>query len=95
MIVSFQHKGLEKLFMFNKAQGVKQDHVKRLKYRLSVLNQLKIIEDLASFPGFKLHKLSGGLSDHFAIWVSGNWRLIFRWDEKEKNVEVLDYLDYH
>ncbi len=95
MIVSFIHKGLEKLFTENKKKGVKQDHVKRLKIRLAILNELESLEDLKVFPNFRLHKLSGDFKNHYSIWVSGNWRLIFEWDELNKNVQVLDYLDYH
>jgi toxin HigB-1 len=79
----------------NKTKGVKQDHIKRLKLRLLVLNNLENIDHLKDNLGFKLHKLTNEYKDHYSIWVSGNWRLIFKWDEEEKNVEVLDYLDYH
>jgi proteic killer suppression protein len=44
-------------------------------------------------PGFRLHPLKGALRGHWAVWVSGNWRVTFRFEEGEA-VEV-DYLDYH
>ena len=42
-----------------------------------------------------LHPLKGNLKDHWAVKVSGNWRITFRFEGE--NVEVLDvnYLDYY
>ncbi|WP_443094454.1 type II toxin-antitoxin system RelE/ParE family toxin [Phyllobacterium sp. CCNWLW109] len=38
------------------------------------------------FTGFK-----GSLEGFWSISVSGNWRIIFRFND----VELVDYLDYH
>ncbi len=46
-----------------------------------------------NMPGLKLHKLTGKLGGYWAVTVSGNWRIIFRFDKGE--AELLDYLDYH
>jgi toxin HigB-1 len=95
MIISFIHKGLELFFTKGNTKGIKQDHVKRLKLRLLFLDSVEKIEDFEQFPNFKLHKLSGNFKNHYSIWVSGNWRLDFKWNEEDKNIEVLDYVDYH
>ena len=44
-------------------------------------------------PGFRLHPLAGDLKGHFAVSVSGNWRVTFRFEDGHA-VEV-DYTDYH
>ncbi len=44
-------------------------------------------------PGFRLHPLKGRMKGRYAVSVSGNWRVIFRFEEKHA-VDV-DYLDYH
>ena len=44
-------------------------------------------------PGFRMHPLKGSLKDHYAVSVSGNWRVTFRF-ENGRTVNV-DYLDYH
>lgn len=31
-------------------------------------------------PGFGLHPLKGGLAGYWAVSVSGNWRIVFRFD---------------
>ncbi|GBU15181.1 hypothetical protein AwPolaro_05590 [Polaromonas sp.] len=44
-------------------------------------------------PGYKIHPLKGGLSGYWSIWVSGNWRVTFRFVGAD--VELIDYQDYH
>lgn len=44
-------------------------------------------------PGLRLHPLSGPLSGHFAVDVSANWRVTFRFEDGQA-VDV-DYTDYH
>ena len=44
-------------------------------------------------PGLKLHPLKGGRSGTWAVSVSGNWRITFRFSGKDA-VDV-EYEDYH
>ena len=44
-------------------------------------------------PGFRLHPLKGRMQGHFAVSVSSNWRVTFRFDDGHA-VDV-DYVDYH
>lgn len=44
-------------------------------------------------PGLRLHPLKGTLQGRWPVWVSGNWRVTFRFEEGEA-IDV-DYLDYH
>jgi proteic killer suppression protein len=44
-------------------------------------------------PGFRMHRLKGRLKGHYAVSVSGNWRVTFLF-ENGFAVDV-DYLDYH
>ena len=44
-------------------------------------------------PGFRLHALKGKLKGRHAVWVSGNWRVTFRFEEGQA-LDV-DYIDYH
>ena len=46
-----------------------------------------------SLPGWGLHPLKGALKGHFSVWVSGNWRLTFRFEGAD--AELVDYQDYH
>jgi len=44
-------------------------------------------------PGLDLHALKGPYAGFWAVSVSGNWRVIFRFEGD--NVVDVDYLDYH
>ena len=37
--------------------------------------------------------LSGRLANHYSIVVNGNWRITFKFEEKD--VVLVDYQDYH
>lgn len=44
-------------------------------------------------PGYGLHPLKGELEGHWAVRVSGNWRLTFRFEGED--AVLIDYQDYH
>ncbi len=44
-------------------------------------------------PGFRLHQLKGRAKGRWSIWVNGNWRLTFKFEEGD--AYLLDYEDYH
>ena len=92
MIVSFRHKGLKALFESGAARGVQPKHVKRLRLILARLHASKSPGDM-NLPGLGLHPLKGRLKGHFAVAVSGNWRVTFRFDGPDA-IDI-DYLDYH
>lgn len=63
-------------------------------HRLTIINNLELLpQDFGVFPGLKGHKLSGDLKDYWSIRVTGNYRIIFKWDGQ--HASDLDYLDYH
>jgi len=92
MIVSFKHKGLEKLYNTGSKAGINPNHVKRNSAILARLDVASMPEDM-DLPGLFLHKLAGSLEGFYAVTVSGNWRVIFKIEDG--NVHVVDYLDYH
>ena len=49
--------------------------------------------DDMDLPGFRLHPLRGGLAGFWAVSVSGNWHVTFRFEDGHA-VDV-DYTDYH
>ena len=59
---------------------------------LTLLNAANEVRDL-NFPGSGLHELKGDLKGFWSIKVSGNWRIVFRFENGDaKNI---DYIDYH
>jgi len=92
MIRNFRHKGLKKLYEEGSQQGVRPDHVNRLRLILARLDASQSPADM-DLPGLHLHPLKGELQGIWAVSVSGNWRVIFRFEEN--NAVDVDYLDYH
>lgn len=92
MIVRIRHKGLKALFEAGSTRGVRTEHVKRLRLILARLNASASPRDM-DLPGLRLHRLKGRLEGLWAVSVSGNWRVVFRFEGADA-VDV-DYLDYH
>lgn len=92
MVKSFRHKGLRKFYESGSAAGIQPQHAKRLRLQLAALDTAQSIEDM-DIPGFRLHPLKGADKGRWSIWVNGNWRLTFEF--QEGHVYLLDYEDYH
>jgi proteic killer suppression protein len=92
VIRNFRHKGLRLLFEKGNAKGVQAAHRQRLTDILDLLNAAARPSDM-DFPGSFLHPLKGNLKGWWSVQVSGNWRVIFRFEEG--NAMDVDYLDYH
>ena len=92
MIRSFRHRGLKELYEQGRSSKVAQQHVSRLLRILTVLDRSGVPEGV-DISGFRLHPLRGRLHGHWAVSVSANWRVTFRFEDGHA-VDV-DYLDYH
>jgi proteic killer suppression protein len=91
MIKRFRHKGLERLFSQGNASGVNAQFAPKLRRMLKVLNDSKEPGGM-NLPGYKLHPLHGERKGEWAVWVSGNWRLVFEFEgEDASNVDLVDY----
>ena len=93
MIRNFRHKGLRRLFEADETRGVLSALAPKLRRILSQLNVAVEPDDLDHMPGWRLHRLKGEMSGYWSVTVSGNWRVIFRF-EGEDTVDV-DFVDYH
>jgi len=59
---------------------------------LDYLDTAARVEDM-NFPGLDLHPLKGKEKGYWAVKVSGNWRIIFRFESGD--AYNVNYLDYH
>lgn len=92
MIQSFRHKGLKQLFEKGdrrKIQPQLADKIERILARLEEATEVSSM----NLPGYRLHPLKGHLTGYWAVWVSGNWRIIFRFESGHAN--DVDLVDYH
>jgi len=92
MILEIKHKGLRDFYRNGSLTGVQPKHAARLRLILGRLDAAREPRDM-NLPGLRLHKLGGNLNGFWAVEVSGNWRVIFRFDGPDAT--DLDYLDYH
>ena len=92
MILGFKHKGLERFFRKGAKSGIQAKHAERLRLILGRVNVSMNARDMA-LPGLNLHALTGDRKGTWAVKVSGNWRVTFRFDNE--NVTDVDYEDYH
>jgi proteic killer suppression protein len=92
VIKSFRHAGIERFFKTGSKAGIIAAHAERLANRLQLLDYAKSAADM-NMPGWALHKLTGDLKGHWAVKVSGNWRLTFTFDRED--AILVDYQDYH
>ena len=92
MIRSFRHKGVERFFRHDDMRGINPRQAPRIRRMLDMIDQATDVEQL-DVPGMHLHPLKGERKGAWAMTVSGNWRMTFRFvgeDATDLNLE-----DYH
>lgn len=95
-INSIKHKGLKLLFTKGDESKVQPQLLSKIKRLLVIVDTLeKVPDDLENLIGLKPHKLKGDLSDFWAMNVSGNYRIIFKFDNDSRSATEVDLLDYH
>jgi proteic killer suppression protein len=92
VIRNFTHRGLERFYLTGSKSGIQPAHARRLRQILGRLDASMAPPDMA-LPGLSLHELKGRKAGRWAVRVSGNWRITFRFDGPDA-VDV-DYEDYH
>lgn len=96
MIASFGDAGTQDLFHGHQSHRVRRiprDVAEMALRKLDVLNGAHRLEDLRMPPGNRLKALSGDLDGFHSIRVNDQWRIIFRWSER--NAYKVSLTDYH
>jgi toxin HigB-1 len=92
MIKSFRHRGLQRLYERGDRSRINATLVNKVETALGLLDVAETPEAV-NLPGYRLHPLRGDLRGFWSIRVSGNWRIIFRFDDRD--VCDVDLVDYH
>lgn len=92
MIRAFRHRGLQTFFESGNTRGINPQWRRRLEVRLALLDAAETVEEM-DIPGWRLHALSGERRGIWAVNVTGNWRLTFRFEQG--NAVDVDLEDYH
>jgi toxin HigB-1 len=93
-IKSFSHRGVEEVFYSGRSRRVGAGFHKRMSLILDAIDSATCVADLRGARGF--HSLTGARSGTYAMAVSGNWRLTFRFEHGDMgDVLDVDFEDYH
>ena len=92
MLRTFRHRGLKRLFENDNPRGVRADQLGRIRDVLAHLDEAQRPADL-DLPGYRLHSLRGDMKGHWSVTISGNWRVVFRFQDGD--AYDVDLVDYH
>lgn len=91
MIKSFRHRGLKRLYERGDRSKINAQQVDKVESILANLDAATEPSDM-DLPGYKFHTLRGDLKDCYSVWVTANWRIVFRFVDEPEDV---DFTDYH
>ncbi len=92
MIIGFRHRGLRRLHQRRDRRYIQAEHIDKVEDILARLDEATSPQEL-DLPGYRLHQLSGDMAGYWAISVSGNWRITFRFEGGD--VIAVNLVDYH
>ena len=92
MIAGFRHKGLKLLYEKGDRRRVPSGYADKVERILARLEEATAPDNLG-LPGFRLHSLKGDRAGYRSVSVSGNWRIVFRFDGG--HARDVDLIDYH
>ena len=84
-LVRFRHKGLKQLHEDGTVKGLPPAMADKLHKLLFALETADTLE----------HPLKGALKGFWSLTVTGNWRLIFRYQDHTNTASDIDLIDYH
>jgi proteic killer suppression protein len=86
-----RHRGLKRLYERGDPSRISAALRAKVQRVLSALDAAESPQAL-DIPGFRLHALKGDLEGFWSVTVSGNWRVIFRFEDGDAfDVDLLDY----
>jgi proteic killer suppression protein len=92
VIAGFRHRGLKRFFSGDERK-IEASLRERVRDILSLLDVCTSTAELGA-PAYRLDPLKGYLLGYWSMTVSGNWRIVFRFDNQD-NVTDVDLVDYH
>jgi len=92
VIRTFRHRGLELFFTKGDHRRIPAERAARIERMLDRLDASGHPKDM-NLPGYRWHPLKGKRKGAFAVDVSGNLRMTFRFDGQDA-IDV-DLEDYH
>ncbi len=92
MIKGFKNKRLKRFFEMDDARGLPSGQAQKISDVLGALDTAEAPAEVGLFPGWRLHPLKGDLKGFWRVTITGNWRLIFRFEAGDAfDVDLTDY----
>ena len=91
-LMEFRHQGLKRLAEQDDTSRLPPEMLKHIENRLAQLTAAQSPLDM-DLPGAHLHRLSGDRAGEWSVRVTGNWRIVFRFEDGE--AVGVDLIDYH
>ena len=92
MIRNFADKEAEKIWFGAYSRRLPSDIQAIARRKLRMLNNASTLNDLRVPPANWLEALKGGRKGQYSIRINDQWRLCFRWSERDAHdVEIVDY----
>ncbi len=92
MIRSFKDKEAEKVFNRNRSLKFPNELQRTVLRKLRMLNRSINLNDLRVPPANRLEKLKGKKAGQYSIRINDQWRICFKWHNKDDfEVEIVDY----
>ena len=92
MILNIRHKGLRRFYETGDTRGIQPNWQRKLRLILLRLEVSQEPNDM-NIAGFNMHSLHGNMNGFYAVSVTGNWRVVYRFELS--NITDVDLLDYH
>ena len=92
MIETIKHKRLRQFYETGTRRGINAQWETRLRDILFLLDTASSPEDM-NLPGMNFHSLRGNYEGFYAVSVTGNWRVVFTFEDG--NATGVDLVDYH
>ncbi len=96
MIKSIKHKGLKLYWTKGDKSKLPSDMMTKIERVLNIIHYLEEVPgDLQGFAFLKPHPLKGIYKDYWALQITGNYRIIFKFDNSTGDSFEVDFIDYH
>ena len=79
MILNITHKGVRQCYENGSRRWLPPEHADKIERILARLDQATAPGDM-DLPGFRLHPLKGDRKGYWSVSVSGNLRIVFRFE---------------
>ena len=92
-LFTFRNKPLKRFYEEGVSRGLPAGSVPKLRAMFAVLDQMADAGELAAWPLWKVHALTGDRKGDWSLHVTRNWRPTFRGESGE--IFDLNLEDYH